>query len=114
MIVFHNPGNESEFYIKRIIGLPGEEVVIDGGEVKIDGVTLNEAYLRTYGPVVGERVFDLGEDEYFMMGDNRGNSSDSRSWGPLKRDEVIGTVRLRFWPPSKLEKFRRAMSYTFS
>jgi len=114
VIVFRNPRNESEFYIKRVVGLPGEEIVINGEEVKVDGTLLSEDYLPIHGSVVGEKVFDLGEDEYFVMGDNRDQSFDSRSWGPLKEDEIIGTVRLRFWPPSKLHIFRQTVSYNFS
>ena len=71
VIVFRNPRNESEFYIKRVIGLPGEEVSISGEEVKVNGDLINEYYLPIHGAVVGERVFDLADDEYFVMGDNR-------------------------------------------
>ena len=114
VVVFYNPRNESEIYIKRIIGLPGEQVSVSGDEVKINGKILHESYMRIAGSVLGAKVFDLAPNEYFMMGDNRLNSSDSRIWGPLKRNDIIGTVRLRFWPPGKLDIFREAISYTFS
>jgi len=114
VIIFHNPRNENEFYIKRVIGLPGEEVSISGDEIKVNDKVLQEDYLPVAGSVVGARVFDLAPNEFFVMGDNRPQSFDSRSWGALKRDEIIGTVRLRFWPPGKLQIFRQAISYTFS
>lgn len=92
------------FFIKRVIGLPGETVVIENGKVKIinkeypDGFFLDEsAYLHPSVKTTGSGV-TLKDDEYFVMGDNRGNSSDSRSWGPLKRDKVIGIVLLRVLP----------------
>jgi len=114
VIVFRNPRNESEFYIKRIIGLPGEEVIVSGEEVKINGATLSEDYLPAEYGVLGERVFNLEDDEYFVMGDNRSQSFDSRSWGPLKRYEITGTVRLRFWPPGKLQIFRESLNHNYS
>lgn len=114
VIVFRNPRNESEFYIKRIIGLPGEEVVVNGTEIKINGAVLDESYLPADYGITGERVFDLSDDEYFVMGDNRSQSFDSRSWGPLKRDEITGTVRFRFWPFNKAQIFRESINYNYS
>ena len=114
VIVFMNPRNESEFYIKRVIGLPGEEVIVSGDVVKINGEPLSEEYLPVNYTVTGERVFDLSDDEYFVMGDNRPQSFDSRSWGALKRNEIIGTVRLRFWPFGKINIFRGALNYNYS
>lgn len=99
VIVFRNPSNENEFYIKRVIGLPGESVVIEDGRVLIDGEQIKESYLPKGQNLKGEYVFKLGIDEYFVMGDNRSQSFDSRSWGPLDNDLIIGVVRLRFWPP---------------
>lgn len=108
VIVFRYPGDEKSFYIKRIIGLPGEHVFIDNGKVtitKIDGTTfvLSEAYLDGR---ITSGTFDhtVGSDEYFVMGDNRNFSFDSRSWDKqLKREEIVGIVKLRLWP--KLEVF---------
>ncbi len=116
VIVFRNPNkkNESEFYIKRVIGLPGEEVMINTKTVKINGEVLKEDYLPIENGISGERVFDLGADEYFVMGDNRAESYDSRSWGPLKRKGIIGSVRLRFWPVNQIHIFREVINYNYS
>lgn len=106
VVVFHNPRNESEFYIKRVVGLPGEKVDIDNGKVKITnseyphGFSFDEYYLPPGTETRGNATFRLAEDEYFVMGDNRLQSFDSRSWGPVKRSEIVGVVRLRLWPPA--------------
>ncbi|MBD5445439.1 MAG: signal peptidase I [Lachnospiraceae bacterium] len=106
IIVFPYQYKEDTYYIKRIIGLPGETVYIDdGGSIYIDDVLLDESYGkeiikdsgRAYTPIT------LGDDEYFVMGDNRNNSSDSRdpSVGNIKRDDIIGRAWLRIWPLGK-------------
>lgn len=106
VIVFRNPRNEEEFYIKRIVGLPGEEIVIREGAVFINGVMLAEEYVpEDMRSMPGDLRIELEDDEYFVMGDNRLESSDSRSWGPLEEREIIGIVRVRFWPVEKLELF---------
>lgn len=106
IIVFPFMYKEDTYYIKRIIGLPGETVYIDeNGNIYINDELLDENYGkevindpgRAYTPIT------LGEDEYFVMGDNRNNSSDSRdpSVGNIKRDNIIGRAWLRIWPFSK-------------
>ena len=105
VIVFVNPSNESEFYIKRIIGLPGEEVSGKDGVVKVNGEKLPEEYLPEGLKYNGQYLFKLQPDQYFVMGDNRLQSYDSRSWGPLKRDKIVGEVRLRFWPLGELDVY---------
>ncbi|HEY4498166.1 MAG TPA: signal peptidase I [Candidatus Paceibacterota bacterium] len=100
VIVFRNPANENEFYIKRVVGLPGETVIIQDGQVTIDGEPIKEGYLSDGQNLKGEYIFKLAEGEHFVMGDNRAQSFDSRSWGPLDEDLIIGIVRLRFWPPT--------------
>lgn len=105
VIVFKNPEDESEYFIKRVIGLPGEEVIISEGQVYVNGKLLKEGYLPSDTSSGKPADFILEEDEYFLMGDNRLQSRDSRSWGALKRDEVVGLVRARFWPPNELAVF---------
>jgi signal peptidase I len=119
VIVLHYPNDEKEYFIKRIIGLPGETVQIDNGSVTIfnkeypQGTTLDESYLPNQGLsfphntllVGGKKTLTLDSDQYFMMGDNRLASSDSRDWGPLKRSEMVGKVFIRAVPLSKFEKF---------
>lgn len=102
VIIFRFPQNPSQFFIKRIIGLPGETVSINDGTVTIknvenpDGFILDEPYLNN--STNGSLEVKLQEDEYFMMGDNRGASYDSRSWGPLSDNFIVGKVFLRAWP----------------
>lgn len=108
IIVFPFQYQEDTYYIKRIIGLPGETVQIDeNGKIYINGEVLSESYGREvikpeYIGVAWEPVV-LGEDEYFVMGDNRNNSSDSRSpiVGNIHRDDIIGRAWVRVWPFSE-------------
>ncbi len=100
VIVFEDPTSESEFLIKRVIGLPGEQIIINNRGVIIDGDILYEDYLLQGARMTGEYVLTLGDGEYFMMGDNRLQSRDSRQWGALDEDLIMGVVRLRFWPPT--------------
>jgi len=108
IVVFPYRYEEDTFYIKRIIGLPGETVQIDEeGVIYIDGEPLDEDYGREVilkdkrGRAVEPVV--LGENEYFVMGDNRNHSADSRTTevGNIKRDEIIGKVWIRIWPFKK-------------
>lgn len=109
VIVFRYPPDPSIFYIKRVIGLPGETVSINRGVVSIaraDGsrTTLTEPYVVVEDATYTKSV-TLNDGEYFVMGDNRPSSSDSRVWGPLSREDVIGRVDLRLLPLSKLGLF---------
>lgn len=115
VIVFRYPGNPSIFYIKRVIGLPGETVSINHGVVTIissegNKTTLNEPYIVNEDATYTKDV-SLNPGEYFVMGDNRPNSSDSRVWGPLPKKDIIGRVDLRLLPVSELGFFPGTTSY---
>lgn len=102
IIVFPYRHKENTYYIKRIIGLPGETVQVKEGYVYIDGEKLDENYgleVMEDAGIAAEPI-ELGEDEYFVLGDNRNHSSDSRdpSVGILHRDELIGRAWIRIWP----------------
>lgn len=103
VVVFKYPQNPSLRYIKRVIGLPGETIEIEDGKVIIFNQTgsqvLNESdYLPSYTITPGDLRLTLAKDEYFVLGDNRISSFDSRRWGPVPRENIIGRVFLRAWP----------------
>lgn len=105
-IIVFPPTGKKEYYIKRIIGLPGETVQIDeNGNIYINGELLEENYgaETIQNPGRAANPITLGDDEYFVMGDNRNNSKDSRSEevGNVKRSQIIGRAWLRIWPLNK-------------
>ena len=107
IIVFPLMQEEETFLIKRIIGLPGETVQIDEeGNIYVDGEVLEEHYGKEViaNPGRAYESVELGRDEYFVLGDNRNNSTDSRasSVGNIKRENIIGRAWLRIWPLNKL------------
>lgn len=110
VIVFRYPKDPSKFFIKRIIGLPGDTINISGKEVKIanethpEGIILNESYIIDMKPSA-TLTETLGPNEYFVMGDNRDASSDSRVWGVLHRDKIVGRAFLRLFPLSEIGVF---------
>ena len=105
IIVFPYQYQEKTYYIKRIIGMPGETLQVIDGMVYIDGEMLDESYgkeVMDYAGIASEPV-ELGQDEYFVLGDNRNNSSDSRdpSVGIIHGDQIIGKAFIRIWPLNK-------------
>ena len=105
VVVFRFPRDPDVFYVKRIIGLPGETVTLEDDVIAVknsehpDGLTLSEPYVQQGGVTGKEKVqYDLRDKEYLEMGDNRSYSFDSRSWGAVPLKEIIGIVRVRLWP----------------
>ncbi|HCJ45663.1 MAG TPA: signal peptidase I, partial [Candidatus Moranbacteria bacterium] len=107
VVVFRYPKNPEQFFIKRIIGLPGESVEVKQGKVYVyntehpDGFILNEqAYIGVNILTQDTPKRQIKQDEYYVMGDNRMYSYDSRVFGPVNKDKIIGRVLLRAWPTS--------------
>ena len=108
VVIFKAPVNPDVDYIKRIIGLPGETVMVQSGRIYIDGKMLNEPYLEDLTPIfpggfIKEGVVvSIPENHYFVMGDNRPHSSDSREFGPIEKKLIIGRAVFRYWPINNL------------
>lgn len=104
VVVFHYPQDESQYFIKRVIGLPGERVVVADGKITIynaaqaQGLVLDEPYLLPDVLTAGAVDITLGADEFFVFGDNRNASLDSRRFGPVNRREIVGRTWIRGWP----------------
>lgn len=100
VIVFPNPNNPDEDFIKRIIGLPGETIEIKDGVVYINGLRLDEPYIKdpSSHPFSEQKI---AEDNYFVLGDNRNNSTDSRAGWTVPQQDIIGKAWLSTWPPSE-------------
>lgn len=107
VIMFKYPDDESKDYIKRIIGLPGEKVTISGGKVYINDskVPLDEPYLKEIPISDEDQTYQVPEDSYFVLGDNRNNSWDSREWYNtyVKRDKILAKAVIRFWPLNQMK-----------
>lgn len=109
VIVFEYPLDKSQDFIKRIIGLPGEKVKIQDHHVYINDKLLKEPYLdpsvptdvHEYPPIAGQDL-TVPAGDYFVMGDNRPDSSDSRSWGFITKDDIIGMAFFRYWPEDSI------------
>lgn len=108
VIVFRFPKDTKTFFIKRILGLPGERVVVDNGTIEVsrDG----ESVYRE-GGTSGAYKGVLKTGQYFVVGDNRYNSFDSRSWGPIEKKHIIGLARLRVLPLTELEIIEHGENY---
>jgi signal peptidase I len=110
VVIFKYPRDPSKYFIKRVIGVPGDTLTIDGNTVSItneanpNGYVLDEPYIKSMRP--GASLSEtLGEHEYFVMGDNRDQSSDSRTWGVLQESYIVGRAFLRLFPPGELDYF---------
>ena len=110
VIIFRYPLDQSQFFIKRIIGLPGETVKVEDGKVFIKNKSIasgefvldESSYLENIS-TAGNLEMSLGDDEYFVLGDNRDASSDSRKWGAIKKDYIIGRAWVRAWPFNRVK-----------
>ena len=101
IIVFRFPGEPERDFVKRVIGMPGDEVEIVDGRVMVNGAAYNEPYLNeAYSYDMSPQR--MQEREYFVLGDNRAHSNDSRNWGPVPEENVVGKVWLIYWPFSQL------------
>jgi len=111
IVVFRYPNDPRQYFIKRIVGLPGERVKVSGGQVWIynaqfpDGKVVDEQEYLGPAYTGGEKDVQLSAEEYFLMGDNRSASLDSRSFGPVPRSFIVGRVWFRGWPPEKIKAF---------
>ena len=101
VVVFNYPGDPTQDYIKRVIGLPGDTVEIRDTHVYVNNVELDEPYINEPCTVntCRNNTWHLGADQFFMMGDNRNHSSDSRFFGPVERHFIVGKALVRYWPP---------------
>jgi len=99
IIVFSIPGDQSQDLIKRVIGLPGETISIRNNEVLVNGEQLDEPYIAQSPVYSGEWI--VGEEQLFVLGDNRNASKDSHQWGLLPEENIIGKALLIYWPPSE-------------
>ncbi len=103
-IVVFLPPNDSRDYIKRVIGLPGETVEIKNGRVFINSRPISEPYKNKSADFSNFGPFKLPKNSYFVMGDNRPNSSDSRVFGPLEKSRIIGKAVFIYWPISRIRR----------
>ncbi len=111
VVIFRYPKDKTKFFIKRIIGLPGETVELKGTSVKIknaenpDGIILKEGYVAINHEKQNDLIVTLKDNEYFVMGDNRSGSSDSRTWGPVESKLIVGRPFIRLLPLQKVSLF---------
>ncbi len=103
IVIVRDPLKTTEKYVKRVVGLPGEEVSTRDGELLIDGGRLSEPYLDGLPSSVGleTSTWRLGQGQYFVVGDNRARSADSREFGPVDVGFMVGKATRRVWPPSR-------------
>lgn len=102
VVVFRNPANEDEDYIKRVIGLPGDTIGFQNGEVYVNGELMDDSFTNPPTPAPNGQTLIVSPEHIFVMGDNRPNSRDSRFFGPLDEDLLVGKAWLRVWPFSSI------------
>ena len=107
IIVFHAPGENDTDYIKRVIGLPGDQVTVSDGIVYVNNQPLYEPYIAEAPRYTGS--WDIPADHYFVLGDNRNNSSDSHMWGFIPRDDIVGRALFIYWPLSEMTILRSSV-----
>ena len=107
MVVFWYPGDPSKSYIKRVIGLPGDRVEINDGAVKVNGRPISEPYVpEQYRDHVSMSSMSVPDDHFFVLGDHRSSSNDSRSWGAVHRRHIYGKAVFVYWPLEKMGLIR--------
>src|ERR1035438_9419698 len=107
MVVFWFPLEPTKSYIKRVIGLPGDAIYIDAGQVYVNGRLLNESYVpEDYRDRVSWEEHRIPPGEYFVLGDHRSSSSDSRTWGFVKREAIYGKAVFVYWPLKNMGRLR--------
>ncbi len=109
VVVFHYDTETNRDFIKRVVGLPGEHVELIDGHVHINGQILDEPYVMDYCRCADKEWY-LGDDEYFVLGDNRNSSQDSYDFDQIKREQIIGRAWIRYWP---LEDFQMVPHYDY-
>lgn len=120
VVVFYAPRNPELEYIKRIIGVPGDTVMIAGGEVYVNGLQLNEPYISDKtlitlsGTISENQPITVEPDKYFVMGDNRPRSSDSREFGPIPATSIVGQVFYRYFPVNEMGTVKNNYDKTVS
>jgi signal peptidase I len=107
LVVFWYPGDPSKSYIKRVIGLPGDTVEIVDGEVRVNGKALKEDYVPPdYRDTQSSEAVPVPREHFYVLGDHRNSSNDSRSWGPVHRRHIYGKAVFVYWPLDKIGMIR--------
>lgn len=107
VVVFWFPQDQRVSYIKRVVGLPGDVIALRGGEVRLNGQALREPYVPAEFRDEAEMPeIHLGENEFFVLGDHRNSSNDSRTWGPVSREYIYGKAVFTYWPLDEMKLVR--------
>lgn len=108
VVVLHDPAGGGRRHLKRVIGLPGERIRQQDGVLLVDGRRLKEGYLNGMPSVIGltDRTWEMERGEFFVLGDNRAHSEDSRELGPVGADRIAGVVWFRYWPLTRIGRIR--------